>query len=316
MDRQEYEKQLISRVLAELERFGLKSCAVSVILTGSFGRGEETIDFSDGGAVLRSDVEIAVVFRRGRKSETEKMIAEVVPLFDEELNLMTISERRVRKRHNFNYTVFEPKYKTIFTYDLYSGSKTIWGEDIIAKSEISAASIDKYEAWRLIANRIGEMCMAEDMGGECVRWRCKLLLADITAYLLVRGYYTPSFVKQKKEVLARRAELESVFGENIIRDYTKTVEFLREGGGQFDISEEILRNYTAAAAKYVENCGAKKPKVNCLMRKIKYFCKQLKNGFVYFGDAETHILQNLVEKYVKKDKSIAKTAELWHNIIY
>lgn len=138
MDKSVYEKNLIDNIITSIERHGGRDYFSSIILTGSFGRGEPTYSFSSKGTLqLKSDVEIALVFSKpSQKKAVEKLIRRVSSEFIEELNLMAINERRVRKAYNFNFSLIIPKYKTIFTYDLFNGSRTIWGRDFIEEKKL------------------------------------------------------------------------------------------------------------------------------------------------------------------------------------
>ena len=159
MDKAVYEQKLISDIITSIEKYGGKSYLSSIILTGSFGRGEPTYSSdSEGKLFLKSDVEIALVFPKlSQKKYVEELIRNVSSEFIEDLNLMPINERRVRKACNFNFTLRVPKFKTIFIYDLFNGSKTIWGRDFIGEKTILLGDVDLYEAKRLVANRIGEL---------------------------------------------------------------------------------------------------------------------------------------------------------------
>lgn len=168
MDRKTYERDLIENVIASIEKHGGKDCLSSIILTGSFGRGEPTYTVGDDGEPqLKSDVEIALVFPdSSKKQAVEQLIGTVSSEFTEELNLMAINEKRVRKAYNFNFSMRVPKYKTIFTYDLFNGSRTIWGRDFIEENTITVAEIDPYEAKRLVANRIGELVYLQNSADD------------------------------------------------------------------------------------------------------------------------------------------------------
>ena len=120
MNTKEYEKNLIESIIESVEKNGGKDLLSSIVLTGSFGRYEPTYSYSDDGTFkLKSDVEIALIYnRKVKKSNIEELISKVSKEFDEDLNLMPIDEKRIKGVYNFNHSLFIPKYKTIFTYDL------------------------------------------------------------------------------------------------------------------------------------------------------------------------------------------------------
>ena len=214
MEKAVYEEKLIENVISSVEKYGGKNCLSSIILTGSFGRNEPTYAMdADGNLKLKSDVEIAFVFpKSSQKRLVEDLIRSVSSEFNEELNLMAINEKRVRKAYNFNFSVKVPKYKTIFTYDLFNGSRTIWGRNFIQEQTIALTDVDPYEAKRLVANRIGELTYLQNSANQeeikylRLQWKGKLMLAIVSAWLICEDEYVSSYhgqydkarLKQKK----------------------------------------------------------------------------------------------------------------------
>ena len=190
----EYEKKLLNDIVNSILYYDIKKRICSIIVTGSFGRHEETFEFIDKSFKLKSDVEIALVYNSfTSKRYLNNLIENVASKFEEELNLMSLSRRRISKTHNFNNTLFTPRYKTLFTYDLYNGSYTIWGEKLIEKLPIRLSEVDKYEAKRIVANRIAEYIHIENLKKNDnyikKQWACKIMLSIGSAWLIMHDKY-------------------------------------------------------------------------------------------------------------------------------
>ncbi len=321
MNKQEYEKQLFENVIASLERHGAKELLTSVIVTGSFGRGEPTyIQDADGNVTLKSDVEIALVYRGDGKRVTQ-LIEAVRGEFREDLNLMPLTEKRVKGAYNFNYSVRVPKYKTLFTYDLFNGSYTLWGEDFIGKAEIPQSMCDRYEAKRLVANRIGELTYqcahGEDHAYLQKQWKGKIILAIAAAYLICEGAYVSSYHGQKDRIMDRADAVTDVLGESFLGEYEKTFRFLRDNGEEYETDDKILRELIKHINTYLKNHDLHKPRVNSLSRYTKYLIKYVKAGMGYgICGFEDCILQSLIDQYQNGDGAIQKTADIWHRVLY
>lgn len=154
MTKDEYITDLIIRIIQKLDEYPESKDLTSAVLTGSLGRDEPT--FNDG--VLKSDVELALVYKDKCKHSAEIIKEKLIKDFDEDMNPMTISEDRVRNKYNFNYSFKTPEYSSIFMYDFFNGSKTIWGTDLLKGTVVQ---YDPYEAKRIVANRIGELVYLE-----------------------------------------------------------------------------------------------------------------------------------------------------------
>lgn len=317
----EYEKKLLQEVLKRIEYYGGKKLLSSVVLTGSFGRDEPTyVQSSDGLIRLKSDVEIGLVFSGYRKRKRVIALGEqVAKEFSEDLNFMPISERRLEKAHNFNFTVWSSKKKTLFTYDLYNGSKTIWGRCIVEKVPLSLEMVDLYEAKRLVANRIGELiCCSEeeDMGYVQAQWRGKLMLALGSAWLLCSGLYASSYRKQYLLLAEHRLEAEKIYGESFFEDYEKAFLLLRRNQEAGCIQKESLMTYVKAADVLFCQLGLKKPKSNSLSRNLKYWLKYVNTSREFrvfnFEDA---ILQALITGYYQEPQAAQQMAKIWQDVL-
>lgn len=325
MDRKTYEMDLIENVIASIEKHGGKDCLSSIILTGSFGRGEPTYTVGDDGEPqLKSDVEIALVFPdSSKKQAVEQLIGTVSSEFTEELNLMAINEKRVRKAYNFNFSMRVPKYKTIFTYDLFNGSRTIWGRDFIEENTITVAEIDPYEAKRLVANRIGELVYlqnsADDSSKDYLRkqWKGKLVLAIVSAWLICEGEYVSSYHGQYQKLYSKEKEAEKTIGKGFLGEYEKVFCFLRENGCEYETPDELLVDYVKKMDRYFKQKSIRKPKVNSVSRLMKYTIKYIKIGMKYgLIGFEDNILQALISDYWNRTDKVTADAEVWHRVLY
>ena len=317
----EYEKKLLQSVLDRLEYYGGKEILKSIVLTGSFGRDEPSyVQCENGTVCLKSDVEIGLVFSGFRKRNLVIALAkQVAEEFSEELNLMPISAVRLKRAQNFNFAIGSSKAKTLFTYDLYNGSKTIWGEHIIEKIPVSLDMVDLYEAKRLVANRIGELiCCSDSKNTDYLQaqWQGKLMLALGSAWLLCSGLYESSYRRQYAILAERKLELENAFGKSFFADYEKAFLFLRQNRGFFRIQKEPLLEYVKSADIIFARLKLKKPKINSLSRNLKYWVKYIKItrefGLINFEDA---ILQALITDYYRDDPELPQVAKIWKRVL-
>ena len=325
MDKAVYEEKLISNVVASIISHGGKDCLSSIILTGSFGRGEPTYSlYSNGELQLKSDVEIALVFSKSsQKKLVEELIQKVSSEFTEELNLMAINEKRVRKAYNFNFSLCVPKYKTIFTYDLFNGSKTIWGRDFIKEKTIELTDVDPYEAKRLVANRIGELTYLQNTSKSKqntylrIQWKGKLMLAIVSAWLICEGEYVSSYHGQYDKIKAHAQEVEVLMGERFLEDYAKVFAFLREDGESYEVSDQCLEKYVRCMSTYFDKKHLSSPKVNSISILLKYTLKYMRTGMRYgIRQFEDHILQTLITDFCCKSMKLNEDADVWHRVLY
>ena len=325
MKRTAYEECLFKRIITSIEKNGGNDCLSSIILTGSFGRNEPTYALDSGGVIhLKSDIEIALVYPQcASKKKINTIIKNVSCEFEEELNLMPINEHRIKNMHNFNYTFISPKYKTIFTYDLFNGSKTIWGKDLIEQKCLPLEMVDMYEAKRLVANRIAEMVYLQSNSPEDhmfylkTQWKGKIILAIVSAWLICEKEYSSSYHEQYKKFETYKDRAESTFGKGFYEDYRKVFCFLRECGEPYDIPDEIMVKYIKCTDDYLYDQNICKPKVNSISRNLKYFVKYYKTKSHYgILNFEDNILQAIITDYWMKSNKITYDAEIWHNVLY
>lgn len=319
-----YEKKLIQNIISCIMNYGGDKYLSSIVLTGSLGRGEATYTLnSDGTIKLKSDIEIALIHSgKVKKKSITKLIKCVNNEFEEDLNLMPISEKRVKRGDNFNFTIKKPKFKTLFTYDLYNGSYTIWGTDFIAKKKIHLNDIDIYEAKRLIGNRIGELTylttnVKDNDEYLQMQWKGKLILAIGTAWLICENKYVSSYKSQYNNIKDNKDEIESILGREFFKDYDMAFKFLRKNGHKFDVSQESTIKYINEINSYFINKQIKNSKVNTFSRSIKYYLKYVKTG-MKFGiiNFEDNILQTLIDYFCTNNSKLIDAAKVWHRVLY
>lgn len=325
MDKAVYEEKLITDVIESVEKHGGESCLSSIILTGSFGRGEPTYSLDSNGELhLKSDVEIALVFSKSsQKKRVEELIQSVSSEFTEDLNLMAINENRVSKAYNFNFSLRVPKYKTIFTYDLFNGSRTIWGRDFIGEKTIELADVDPYEAKRLVANRIGELTYLQNTSSEKkvsylrMQWKGKLMLAVVSAWLICEGKYVSSYHGQYDKTKAEAEKIERLLGKGFFTEFERVFFFLRENGERYEVPDKLLRSYVKNIDFYFKEKGFNSPKVNSFSRLMKYTLKYMRTGMKYgYRQYEDNILQSLITDFWSDSTRLNEDADGWHRVLY
>ena len=322
INKTEYEDNLLKRILGRIEYYGGNKILSSVILTGSFGRGEPSYTMElDGSVVLKSDIEIVLVFpKETSKKRVNALIKQVSSHFTEDINMMPVSENRVCKIHNFNYSVIKPRYITVFTYDLYNGSRTIWGKDFIETFRISNESIDEFEAKRLVANRIGELIYLKKTNiipYTKVQWKGKVVLAIGSAWLICKKKYVSSYRGQYDTLKKVSEDIDHDIGPGFFSLYEKAFNFLRENIPIEEISDKLLKDYVKGADFFFQTLGLNRPKINNLARTMKYYKKYIKwaNKYGLFG-FEDRILQSLISGYYREYDDIDITARIWKEVLY
>lgn len=322
MNKEDYSKKLIDNVVLSILNHGGGDMLTSIILTGSFGRGEPTwSEDENGNAELKSDVEIALIRKPPvRQSRVVELINKVKKEYKEDLNLMSFNELRVKKAYNFNYTFTEARYKTLLTFDLFNGSRTVWGHDYLSENSVSSEDVDPFEAKRLVANRIGELVyLTHKDKNDYVRkqWKGKLMLAIGSAWLLLNKKYVSSYYRQY-DILSTDLTLAHDMGCDFIKDYKETFHFLRDSGLEYEVTDTVLRGYVSVINNIFERNHLRGPKVTNTMRWIKYFIKYVRTGLT-FGiiGFENKILSSLISQYERGDiEALQSTANTWHNCIY
>lgn len=330
--KQLYMNDLTHRIVEVIENFPNKSSISSVILTGSLGRDEATFSYLSKGntqnkeAILVSDVELALVYKLGCKKHAKILKEILINNFKaEDMNPMTISLSRVKNMYNFNYMLVKPKYSSIFMYDLYNGSTTIWGEDLItSKKENHLAKYDKYEAKRIVANRIGELSYltyvdkAKDK--QIKQWEGKLMLALGTAYCIINDNYKSPYKKQLEFIQSNQEKenINQLFGEHFIDDYKEAYNHLRLGVNSYNVPLERIKYYVERIDDLVFsiNTDCREPKINSFSRRLKYTVSAVKAG-VSIMKVEKEIIDRLIKHFTKNQEAELKSTSIhWKRILY
>lgn len=323
-NKQEYMEELLATIIRNVLEKDNGKVITSIIVTGSVGRGEPTFCTDEKGDFhLKSDVEIALIYKHMReKKQLLDLMPKVESLFTETVELMPFQERRLLLAQNHNYAFVEPKKKTLFTYDVYNGSYTIWGKDYLRLKAVIIDDVDKFEAKRIVANRIGELIhnfnRNEDISKSEYRmiWKGKIILAIVSAWLLLKGEYKSSYLKQYEIIQEKKPEIESIFGEEFVNEYKKTLLFLRESGPPYEISDDNLREYVRIINTEFIKMRLVKSQVNCLSKRIRSFIKYIKTGMHYGFRFENTILQTIIDDFVSESDHIKDSAEVWSKVLY
>ena len=322
MNKEEYSKKLIDNVVKSILNLGGADMLTSIILTGSFGRGEPTwTEDGKGNVELKSDVEIALIRKSSVcQSRVVELIEKLKKEYKEDLNPMSFNESRVKNAYNYNYTLIAPRYKTLLTFDLFNGSKTIWGHDYLSEKKVSIEEVDPFEAKRLVANRIGELVyLTQNDENNYVRkqWKGKLMLAIGSAWLILKKIYVSSYHGQYS-LIANDKSIAIELGNDFIDDYKRVFIFLRDRGEEYEVIDNTLREYVARINRLFANYNVGRPKVTNTLRWVKYFKKYIRTGCSYgYLGFENKILCSLISQYEQGDtERLQRTSHTWHNCIY
>ena len=172
----------------------------SIILSGSFGRGEATVIEESGKPNFLSDCEITIIpytyiFSRKKIDEFESNFYErtglKVGIWGATLSFYLL------------VPFFNKKMKpTMENHDLKYGSKIIYGKDYLGRiSDFKPEDIPIWEGIRLLFNRMAEALehfSFENPSKEMVFWTDKIILACQDALLLSLGKYHHSYRKRNE----------------------------------------------------------------------------------------------------------------------
>lgn len=318
--KKEYMEKLKSQIIQDIENFPHKTDIESIILTGSLGRDEGTfhIDKETNNLILDSDVELALVYKPGKKDSAKTFKQFLIENYKEDMNPMTISLLRVRNMYNFNYSFKTPKYNSIFMYDLYNGSKTIWGTELLSARSLP---YDKYEAKRIIANRIGEYACLKYIEKapekQIKQWEAKILLSVGIACCIIDNIYESPYKKHCEAICKSKDKWNDYLGSNFVEDYIEAYEYLRLGIDKYDVPTERIKSYVEKISKLFNTNEYSKPKITSLSRKLKYAISTVKHYKKrHVIDCETTIIDALIEYYINDDISLIEYGKYWKNILY
>lgn len=194
----------VAKVIEELKReLVFQFYPKSIIISGSFGRGEATVIEENGKLKFLSDCEVILIpykwiFNRGKLEKFEQ----------------DFYKRTGLKVEIWGFTptlyLFLPflnkKIKpTIANYDLKYGSKVIYGKDYLEKiPNFKPEDIPLWEGIRLILNRMAEALehFSLNPSDEMLFWTDKIVLACQDGLLLLLNEYTPSY-RERNERFAK-----------------------------------------------------------------------------------------------------------------
>jgi len=170
----------------------------SIILAGSFARGEATILSQGGELRFLSDCEIVLVANKYISSHqiTKKLDSVTAQESTPKLVIRSSIALPIYSLIPLASILWKP---TIWNYDLKYGSRTLYGENYIEKMpDFNPDRIPAWEGIRLIFNRMAEALMYFPMAEvlatpeqeqETVFWVTKIILACQDALLITAGRY-------------------------------------------------------------------------------------------------------------------------------
>lgn len=169
---------------------------IAIILTGSFGRGEGTFISQNNRFALSSDFEICVVAEGFKNRETCKKLTEKLSKqLRAEISVAWVTPERIVKNKNGNAT-FGRSYPSILTYELKSGSKVLYGQDVLSQNLTDPTKIPLWEGLKLLFNRMAESLVEQpsfDAQLYSEKWINKTLLACGDILLLDKKLYHYSY---------------------------------------------------------------------------------------------------------------------------
>ena len=164
----------------------------AVLLGGSIGRGEATIEHREAGVFLRSDVEVYLVGSSSALRRTAVSLSQQLSLdTGQEVSVAWLHPGRLENGRAKNLS-WRPS-RTIQLYELEAGHRLIVGTEPAIR-RIDPRQLPLAEGIRLILNRFAE-ASPQLAGGtaDAGRWLDKVLMAAGDTILLADGSYTVSY---------------------------------------------------------------------------------------------------------------------------
>lgn len=195
----------------------------SIILSGSFGRGEGSVLYQNENAKIISDFEIGVISRKYYKRLLcHKVSQRTGRKLDISLTLNFYLPARFTKNKATNLGG-RNQHVTIDQYELRYGSKLLYGKDYISEmKDYSAEDIPIWEGLRLIFNRIAESLKYFPPGGHkseeylLRKWIYKTILACSDALLISLGrYHFLCRVRLRNFTYAYESHFQNLFNDSV-----------------------------------------------------------------------------------------------------
>jgi hypothetical protein len=199
---------VVPMILEKCARIGdsLSARPEAIVLTGSFARNEGSIMVLDGRAHVLGDMEFMIIFPEGsdlnrlQPELTERartVRAELAGSVDCELEFTGVTTNYLRD--------LQPQ---IFGYEFLSHGRAIWGdEQILAKApRFPASQIPRFDAWRMLNNRLIEQLEWADTMQTGDRWQLLKIVYQMakgymdigTTVLLFMGKYEDTYADRAK----------------------------------------------------------------------------------------------------------------------
>ncbi len=193
----------------------------SIILYGSFGRGEGSVMIRDGQLYFLSDYEFNVVtLSPFYRSLLARLSHQLTTELGVDVSLRWARPDYMRTRR-VGPLPMGPVATSIFLYESRYGSQTLYGPDIIRSSpDIDPCQISLANATKLVLNRMAESlyympkannATLDDL--EIFRWINKTILACAESLLLLRGQYHYSYEERGRRFAAMTNERLSFMGD-------------------------------------------------------------------------------------------------------
>lgn len=182
----------------------------SIVLTGSLARDEATFKKEEEGWGLLGDADYLVVLHDGadlpRPSEVESASQAIEA---------RLRGRGIRAQIGLNLvrpTYFRKLPRHVFTYELRSCGRVIWGDSGVLRlvPQFSSMQVSREDAWRTLCHRIIELlaCLREawfpiEQLDPALHYAVvKFYLDMATSYLVFLGHYAPTYAERELRLRA------------------------------------------------------------------------------------------------------------------
>jgi hypothetical protein len=190
----------------------------AIVLAGSFARNEGSVLDLDNRLLVLGDIEFMVFFPAGSdlnklqielNQRASEYRAELAPLADCELEFSAVTPDYLRK--------LRPQ---IFGFELLAHGRTVWGDERILSNapRFPASRIPRFDAWRMLNNRLLEQLEWADSFKHCDRRQLLRILYQLVKCHMDLGTAVLLFAGRYESTYAERANaLDQLAGENTER---------------------------------------------------------------------------------------------------
>ncbi|MDK9705919.1 MAG: hypothetical protein OEL83_02605 [Desulforhopalus sp.] len=287
----EFAKKILLNCISSLENLTEKyGSVISVILTGSFSRGEGSVFIEDSvGVFVLGDMEFIVVTKQGTDLGNTAIILDTIAREVE----ASLREQNIHCAIEFSPVArnfLRRARPTIFNYELFLNGKVVYGDPgILCEIPVLTTSkIPEIDAFYLLCNRIVEQLFfitklsSGDLTGLNAYYPFVKLYMDMAgSFLVITGEYEPSY-------FLRHEKFSKMSGKDCFIEGSMLTIFLERLG-------EMTR-FKLQPTKELSMSGMSHAQINGLFRSSVEYVRQLWRWEIRFLSRNTE-MKSISESY-------------------